>query len=454
MKTRKILALLMAVLMLIGCMAACGGKSDDTKTDTNAGQTASGDEVNNGGAAVTGNSWTDEMIAEYGEAIKMEANGETINLKLWGPEAAQDVLKAQAAAFCDLFKDYATIVIDVKVQGENDAATAVLNDASSAADVFGFPSDQLDKLYTAEVLAPVLFEDQVKAEHTEASVAAASKDGKVYGYPETGDNSYILVYDKRVVSDEQAKSFEGVIEACKAAGKNFIMDAKNGFFSCMFLYTGGLKTEGFEADGLTQAFNDYDIDAVTASVKAYAELFKSAGSTFVSSDTGTVSDGFKNNTCGAGIAGSWNISDIKKALGDNAGYAIIPTIDINGTPTQAVNMFGYKFLGVNSQSKKIGTSHLLAQYLTGYDCQMERAEKLEWAPSNKAAQQSEFVQNNASMAAFMAQTAYSVPQTGLAGTFWDPLAALGSYMCESSSDLSDATLKAQVEACIAAIRDE
>ena len=117
-------------------------------------------------------------------------------------------------------------------------------------------------------------------------------------------------------------------------------------------------------------------------------------------------------------------------------------------------MFGYKFLGVNSQSKFPGTSQVLAYYLTNYDCQMERAEKLEWAPSNIEAQSSDFVKGNPSMAALMAQTEFSVPQTGLAGTFWDPLAALGSYMCDSASDLSDTALKAEVEACISNIRDE
>ena len=438
MKTRRILALLMAVLMLVGCMAACGGKkeNEDEKQTT------------------AGNSWTEEQIATFGEAIKKEANGKTVDLKLWGPEAAQEVLKAQAASFTELFKDYATIKITVKVQGENDAATAVLNDASSAADVFGFPSDQLDKLVDSSALAKVMFTDDVKNNNTAASVSAATKNGNIYGYPETGDNSYILVYDKRLVSDEQAKSFEGVIDACKAAGKNFVMDAKNGFFSCMFVYTGGLVTEGFEDDGITQKFNDYDINKVTASVKAFADLFKSAGSTFVSADTTKVNDGFKNNTAAAGIAGSWNIGDIKATLGDNAGYAIIPTININGTATQTINMFGYKFLGVNAQSKFPGTSQVLAHYLTSYDCQMERAEKLDWAPSNTAAQESDFVKGNTSMAVLMAQTEYSLPQAGIAGTFWEPLKALGVYMLADGSDLSEAALKAEVESTLAGIRDE
>lgn len=447
MKTRKILALLMAVLMLVGCMAACGG---DTTIPDNGDQTDAPD----GGSTVVADSWTDEQIASMGESIAAEANGQAITLKLWGPEAAQEVLKEQANKFIDIFKDYADIKIDVVVQGENEAAGAVLNDPKTAADVFGFPSDQLDKLCNANTLAPVFFADSVTAENTAASVAAGTMNGTLYGYPETGDNSYILVYDKTLVTDEQAKTWEGVFEACKTADKKFIMDAKNGFFSCMFLYTGGLKNIGFEDDGETQKFNDYDIAQVTASVKAFAELFKGAGKNFESADTTAVADGFKNGTTAAGIAGSWNIAAVKSALGDNAGFAIIPTIDINGTATQTINMFGYKFLGVNSQSKYPATSQILAYYLTNEDSQMERAEKLEWAPANINAQNSDFVKSNPSMAALMAQTEYSVPQTGIVNTFWEPLKALGIYMCEPTSDLSDAAVQAQIEACIAGIRDE
>ncbi len=445
MKTRKILALLMAVLMLVGCMAACGDSAGDTTTTTGAAA---------GNTEGTGAAWTADMIAQYGEAIKGEAAGQTVSLKVWAPEAAKVVFEEQTADFVELFKDYADIKIEVAVQGENDAAAAVLNDAKSAADVFGFPSDQIDKLYNANTLAKVLFADEVTAANTAATVAAASKGGELYAYPETGDNSYILVYDKRLVTDEQAKAWETVFEACKTADKKFIMDAKNGFFACTFLYTGGLKTEGFEADGMTQAFNDYDITKVTAAVKAYAELFKSAGQNFEPAATDQVVDGFKNGTVAAGIAGAWNIAAIKETLGDNAGYAIMPTINIDGVATQSVNMFGYKFLGVNSQSKYPGISQVLAHYLTNEDCQLKRVEALEWGPSNANVQNNDIVKNNPSMSALMAQTEFSVPQTGLAGTFWDPLAALGTYMCEPSSDLSTEALQKEVEACITGIRDE
>ena len=468
---KKALSILLVLLMVFSCvsLAACGdskkksniitsGSSDKGESTKDEAANTPIEEITES-VDVSADVMTDWDISEgdlesFGNAIKLEANGSPINLKVWGPEAAQDVLKQQAEDFEKLFAGYATINIDVKVQGENDAARAVISDAYTAADVFGFASDQIDTLVSAGAISEVLFRDEVSANNSAASVVAATKNGKIYGYPETGDNSYILVYDKRLVSEEQAKSFEGVLDACKAAGKNFVMDAKNGFFSCMFLYTGGLETQGFEADGYTQKFNNYDINKVTASVKAFADLFKSAGSTFVSADTTRVNEGFKNNTAAAGIAGSWNMAAIKETLGDNAGYAIIPTININGTATQTINMLGYKFLGVNSQSKYPGTAQVLAYYLTNYKCQMERAEMLDWTPCNIEAQNSAFVRNNPSMVALMEQSYYSVPQTAIAATFWDSLAALGTYMLQGGSDLSTKALKTEVAKTIACIRDE
>ena len=139
-------------------------------------------------------------------------------------------------------KDYGDIKIEVVPQGEADSATQVLTDAETAADVFGFACDNINKLVKAGALYEVTGAEKELVESTNSpeSVSAATVDGKIYAYPETGDNSYILVYDKSVVSDEQAQTLEGTLEACKAANKKFVMDAGNGYYSCLFMFTGGL----------------------------------------------------------------------------------------------------------------------------------------------------------------------------------------------------------------------
>lgn len=448
MNAKRILALLFAVLMVAGCLTACGETTPAT-TDP----ATDGTQAATQGTSTTFVPWSAEDIADLGANIQKEADGNKITLKVWQPEAAQDVFKAQVADFIEIFKDYAEIEIEVAIQGEGDAGANLLSDPNTAADVFGFASDQIMKIAKPGAVAEVLFPNEVTSMNTPASIAAATYDGKLVAYPEVGDNSYFLCYDKRLVTDEQAKSLEAIFEACKANDKRFIMDAGNGYFSCMFLYTGGLVTEGVEADGETQKFNDYNIDDVTASVQAFAKLFQTYKANFESNTTSTVVDGFKNGTTAAGVIGSWDIASAKAALGENAGFAILPTININGKDTQIINMFGYKFIGVNSQSKFPYTAQALAYYLSNEECQQERAEQLEWGPSNINVANSDFVKNSESMSAILAQSEYSVPQTIIVGTFWDPCAALGTYMTEASNDFTTENVKAEVEKCINNILD-
>ncbi len=446
MNAKRILALLFAVLMVAGCLAACGGNGGTTTTDPAGTQAATGTQT-------TFVPWSAEDIADLGANIQKEAAGNKITLKVWQPEAAQDVFKAQVADFKEIFKDYADIEIEVAIQGEGDAGANVLSDPNTAADVFGFASDQIMKLAKPGAVAEVMFPSEVTSMNTAASIEAATYDGKLVAYPEVGDNSYFLCYDKSAVTDEQAKSLEAIFAACEAAGKRFIMDAGNGYFSCMYLFTGDLRTEGLEEDGETQKFNDYDIDQVTASVKAFADLFKKYSKNFENNTTSAVVDGFKNGTTAAGVIGSWDIASAKAALGENAGFSILPTININGKDTQIINMFGYKFIGVNSQSKFPYTAQALAYYLSNEECQQERAELLEWGPSNVNVAASDFVTNNQSMSAILKQAEYSVPQTIIVGTFWDPCAALGGYVAETSNDFTTEAVKAEVEKCINNILD-
>lgn len=446
MKAKRIIALLFAVLMVAGCLAACGGNGGTTTTDP----------VGTDGATGTGTTfvpWSDEDIADLGKNIQEEAAGNKITLKVWQPEAAQDVFKAQVADFIEIFKDYADIEIEVAIQGEGDAGANVLSDPNTAADVFGFASDQIMKLAKPGAVAEVLFPNEVTSMNTEASISAASYDGKLVAYPEVGDNSYFLCYDKSLITADQAKSLEAIFEACKANDKRFILNAGDGYFSCMFLFTGGLETNGLEDDGETQKFNDYDIDKVTASVAAFANLFKTYSANFESNVSSAVIDGFKNGTTAAGVIGSWDVASAKEALGENAGFAILPTININGTDTQIINMFGYKFIGVNSQSKFPYTAQALAYYLSNEECQQERAEELEWGPSNVNVANSDYVKGSESMSAILAQSEHSVPQTVIVGTFWDPCAALGTYVTEPSNDFTEANVKAEVEKCINNILD-
>ncbi|MBQ8057688.1 MAG: extracellular solute-binding protein [Ruminococcus sp.] len=422
---KRIIAMILAVLMMATLFVGCGGD----------------EATNDGGAAATG--------------LEPEAGA---TLKVWAPDAALEVFKAQCDAFIAQYPD-AGIKIEVVAQGEGDAATNLLNDPEAAADVFSFACDQLNRLNDAGVIMPVNtnLATDVTARNSAESISAATLNDLLLAFPETGDNGYYLVYDKSLVSDEDAKTLEGVFEACRKANKKFIVDAGNGFYSCMFPFTGGLKIEGLEGElGDVQKFNDYDEAEVVATLEAFAKLFHEYSDIFFATSPDKISAGLAEDpsTVAAGIDGSWNASTVSKILGENYGAAKLPTINVNGTDKQIVSMHGYKLIGVNAMSKFPNASQLLADYLSGEACQLERAEKISWGPSNTNAAASEIVTSNPAISAILEQAKNSVPQVNIASTFWDPMGNLGNNLFKEDAKYDTATLTDLLNKTIANIRDE
>ncbi|MGN1126865.1 MAG: extracellular solute-binding protein [Ruminococcus sp.] len=427
MKIKRILSLVLAIALMAVVFVGCGESGSDKKD--------------------TGNS-----TSESGDSsIDIEENAK---LKVWGPAKSVDLLKKQVKAFQDENKDK-NITVEVVPQEENDAATNALNDLDAAADVFGFASDQLVRLEQAKALSPLYkqFSDDVIANHTAAAVDAAKGevDGTevLYAFPET-DNGYYLVYDKSVVTEEDAKSLEGVLEACKKAGRKFIMDAGNGYYSCMFTFTGGMKLEGLEGEAQdTQKFNDYNEDEVVASMKAFADLFAKYKDTCVFDKVDKVSAGFDldKRTCGAGIDGTWNASHNQEILGDDYGVAKLPTININGKDTDTIGMIGYKYIGVNSHSKYPNAAMALANYLSGEDCQKQRFDELGWTPTHQSVE----VKENATTKVMLEEAKTFVVQANIVGAFWDPMGNLGSQLYKEGAKTDEASLKTLLGKTIANI---
>jgi arabinogalactan oligomer/maltooligosaccharide transport system substrate-binding protein len=436
---KKIIAILLAGMMTATALAGCGGStSESSNKDSGSSnqESSSTAELKNGVADV----------ADFGDE-------DDITLKVWAPDAAVAITKKQCDAFKALYPEK-KITINVVAQSESQAGTQAQTDANAAADVFGFASDQLDNLVATKIIAECAYTEEVTAANTPESVEAGIVDGKLYYYPET-TNGYFLSYDNTVVSEEQAKTFEGVLKACKDAGKQFIMDAGNGFYSCIFTFTGGCKIDGWE-EGSTdvQKFTEYDEAKAVATLQAFSKLFKDYKGTFQSLSVDKIPSGFANGTLGAGIDGSWDTAVIKEKLGDKYGAAKLPTINVNGEDLQCVSLYGYKALAVNAASKFPRASQILAYYLSGEECQKQRAEEIAWGPTNKVICDSDLIKNSPDLLASSEQAKYAVPQVHI-GNFWDPMAALGNYLIKDETDPSDAdAFKDLLSKTVVQIKDE
>ncbi|MBQ1962963.1 MAG: hypothetical protein II369_02460, partial [Clostridia bacterium] len=93
--------------------------------------------------------------------------------------------------------------------------------------------------------------------------------------------------------------------------------------------------------------------------------------------------------------------------------------------------------GVKPQTdaKKAAVLSLLAQYLTGEECQTQRFNTFDWGPSNKVAQTSDAVKANASLNALMTQNQHATPQGQIAGVFWDTAKLLGA-VAKNAADVA------------------
>ena len=444
---KKILAILLAGMITATALAGCGGgnggsSSTDSKSDASSG---SGSTDASAEKVVDANTVDPELFGDE----------DNISLKVWAPSQALELVKKQVEDFKAAYPTKTFTNIEVSAMAEAESGTQVLNDASAAADVFGFASDHLNKLVDAKVLSEVAFVNTVSEMNAPETVEAGKIKGTLYAYPETNDNGYYLVYDKTVVSEDKAGKLEDILAACKDAGKKFIFDCGNGYYACTYAFTAGVKIDGLEEDGVTQKFVQYDENEAVKTLQAFSRLMHEYKGTFTSLDVAQIASGFETGTLGAGVDGSWNTNADQKALGDNFGAAKLPTINVDGTDKQLVSLFGYKYIGVNAASKFPASAQILAYYLHGEKCQEQRAEELGWGPSNKNVQGKPVITDNPIQQAIKQQSENACVQVNIAPTFWNPMGNLGNKLIADETDPEDAEYFSKLlKDTIANVRDE
>ena len=316
-----------------------------------------------------------------------------------------------------------TYDITFGVVSEADAKTKYLEDPMAAADVFAFANDQLYDLVSAGALYEVTInKDEIIAANVPGSIEAATANGELYAYPMTADNGYFLYYDKSVLSEEDVKSLDGILEASNEAGKKMFMDVSNGWYiASFFLGAGGTLSLDEEGNQLSD-FNNENGVAAGEAIKEFT-----ANEAFLTGDDNILKGGI-GTTISAGVSGTWNAADIKGILGDNYAATKLPTFTMNGEQVQMGSFAGFKLMGVNSLTEYPEEAMALAEWLTNEENQIKRFEVREIGPSNIKAGQSEAVMNNVALAALARQSNYAVSQKDVKGNYWSPAEAFGTTM--------------------------
>ena len=394
MKMSKILALVLAAMMLVACFVGC----------------------NNNGGQTNDNS---ELAGTY-------------DITMWvsEKEGVADQFKQQIEAFMEANPG---IIINASIEGvtEADAGSKVVADVATAPDIYCFAQDQLARLVQAAALAAPgkAAADAIKANNDAGSVAAATVAGTIYAYPMTSDNGYYLYYDKSIISEEDADSLEAIIAACEANGKKFRFALENAWYTASFFFATGCHSnwtmdEAGEFVSIDDTFNSAE------GIIAMKGMQKLAKSSCYDSNADIFTD------AGAIVTGIWNAGTAAEHFGENLGATDLPSFTVDGTSYHLGSYSGNKLMGVKPQTdaKKAAVLSLLAQYLTGEECQKQRFESFEWGPSNKNAQASEAVQANESLAALAMQNEHAIPQGQIGGSWWDIAKVLGAEAKNASSD--------------------
>ena len=406
---KKIIALLLALVMVLG-LAACGETPAPVETQA---PTEGGNETPTEGSNENPLAGTYDIIMWVSESDGMTA-------------LTQEMIDAFEAA-------YPGIVINAQIEGvsEADAGSKVIADVASAPDIYCFAQDQLARLVQAAALAPIGGDvaELIKTQNDGGSVAAASVAGNLYAYPMTSDNGYYMYYDTSIISEEDAESLEAVIAACEANNVKFRYALENAWYTASFFFATGCHSNWSmnEAGEFTSVDDTFNSEAGLAAMKGMQMLAQSPAydsNADIFTDAGVV------------ITGIWNANAAAEHFGENLGATDLPSFTVDGNTYHIGSYTGNKLMGVKPQTDgtKGAVLSLLAQFLTNEECQLKRYELAQWGPSNLAAQASEAVQANASLAALAKQNAYGQPQGQIHGSWWDIAKLLGAQAKAATSD--------------------
>ena len=413
---KKIIALLLACMMVVGLFAACG----ETAPATTTGSTE---------PAVTTTAGTVEP--------------EKITLKVWGPQEDQvdenSWLNVQLAAFEAAHPEY-DITWELGVCSEGDAATKVTADVSAAADVYMYANDQLGTLMQAGALAKLggNYLTQVQNDNSATFVSTVTyTDGGVYGFPFTA-NTWFMYYDTSVYTEEDVKSLETMLSKGTVA-----FPLSNSWYLMSFYAANGATL--FGEQGVDAAAGIDLGDGAVDVTKYLVELVKNPN--FKNDTSGLGMDGLKDGTVHAVFSGTWDAANVLNRLGENMGAAQLPSITINGEAKSLRAFAGSKAIGVNPNAANPKAAMELAAFLSSVEAQKSHYELRGIIPaasalSSDAAVAADVVAVAQSLT--MQNTAIGQPTIPEMGTYWGAADTMGNAIVNGEVTADNAAEQTQL----------
>ena len=358
------------------------------------------------------------------------------DIKVWVDDKIVDLTRTQIQSFVSESMGKYDIKATVEPQSEGTAASSMLQDVQSGADIFCFAQDQLSRLKVAGAVSKLTggYASFIEKSNSEDSATAAKIGSNYYAFPTTSDNGYFLYYDKSIISDEDAKDMTKILAKCKANGKKLNFEGKsNGFYAASYFLATGCHSY-WKLDEESGKFVEYDDTFASENGVIAAKGLKELDDTSIVAANALASK--LGDTAAAVISGIWEYEVAKNRLGDNLGCAELPYFSVDGKSYHLGSFDGYKLLGVKPQvdAKKASVCRKLAKYLTGEACQTQRFKKVAWGPTNVVSAEKDDVKAHPGLAALAAQHSYAEQQGQCPGAWFVSLAAAAKEVKKDSTD--------------------
>ena len=402
---KKIIALLLAAMMVVGMFAACGNTNAPAETEA--------------------------PTAQETEA-PAQAEVTEITLKVWAPQEDQ---VNENSWLIQVQKQFEAAHPEYKITWQNgvcpegDAATMVTADPAAAADVYMFANDQLGTLLQAGALAKLggSYLEQVKTDVSATYVnTVTSTDGNVYGFP-VAPNTWFMYYNKALVGDADLTSMESILEKGIVA-----FELKNSWYLPAFFFAAGgtlFGDTGADAAAGVNFGGEIGLNATNAVLDLLANPnFKVDGDGFGNA-------GLKDGTVVAYFSGSWDYQGLYDALGEDLGAVAAPTVMMDGAPAQLKAYAGSKAVGVNPNAKNMKAAMQFAAFLASSDSQLLRFQLRNITPAVTA------LAENADVAASivavaesntMAYTSVAQPTIAEMNPVWGPVGTFGTNLADGA----------------------
>ncbi|MEG0034061.1 MAG: extracellular solute-binding protein [Bacilli bacterium] len=363
---------------------------------------------------------------------------------VWAPAEEEQVIKAVIKEYNDKqTKETAKFNIEYQPVSEADGGPTLSKDPNVGGALVAVADDHISSLVEKETIWTLQgnIEKYTKEENASIAIEAASIDKKLYGFPISNDNGYFLWYNKDKISDEQAKSVEGLIAATKNADGTYKKDMKilfdlpNGFYSAAPFFSSevcGTKSlsyhhEKVEGKTAVKYSVNWDNPKGAAAAESLSKLLvpEYKAKNWVTGGNDVIAAGFTDDSMCAAVSGLWMEKELSKLIGaDKLGAIKLPTFKIAGKDAQLGSFAGTKLYVVNS-TKPVAEQKAaiyLARLLTSKDAQLKRFELRNAIPTNLEALKVDSYKKNttAGQKALLAQSEFAAVQSLSAeGKYWD-----------------------------------